>query len=142
MTRLVTNLARLWLALTALALATLCATAAHAGLGDNPPVDDSLAVISLGASVVTIAASAITPLLVGLATKLQASGGIKVLVASLINVAVAFIAQYVVATDGTFEVEPAAVYLFIAVVTQVSTYYGVWKPTGATAKLAPSSGIG
>lgn len=137
----------LYLACAVFACATfllLVGLARPAGAADDiAPVAEPLgATVSLDATMVAILAGAVIPLLTGLVTKLSASPGLKGLLSLLLSVVVAFISQFVIATDGTFEIETAVVYLFVSFTSAIASYYGVWKPTGATTHLAPNSGLG
>ena len=96
--------------------------------------------VSLDPMVVAVLAGTVTPLLTGLITKFQAGSGIKVLV-SLVLIAIATVVSYI-QTNTTFEVKTVILLFATTLVMHVATYYGVWKPTGVSTKLAPDFGIG
>lgn len=102
--------------------------------------------ISLDATVVSIIAGTVIPLLVGIATKLNASSSTKAITALVLNIVAATLTQYVVATDGVFEPKTALVYFFMTVTMQVATYYGLWKPVGdgsaPGSNMIPDKGFG
>ncbi len=74
------------------------------------------------------------PLLVALVTKRVASRGLKG-VLNLVLSAVGGSAVYLVAKDGGYDVEGFVNATLNAFVVSVATYYGVYKPTGVSAKL-------
>lgn len=96
------------------------------------PVD-----IELSPIVISLLAGTITPLLTGLAVKLQASSGVKAIV-GLAFVAIAAGTNYVITNNGSFKVDDVAVIVFTTFVAHVSTYYGVWKPVGSSNAGAPT----
>jgi hypothetical protein len=102
--------------------------------------------IQLSPLVITLLIGTVTPLLTGLIVKLQASSGVKSVVA-LVLVAVGAGINYVVSNNGTFDLASLLVLVFATFVAHVSTYYGVWKPIGnkdgsPTMNLTPDFGIG
>lgn len=102
--------------------------------------------IQLSPLVISLLIGTVTPLLTGLIVKLQASSGVKSVVA-LVLVAVGSGINYVVSNDGNFDLASLLVLVFTAFVAHVSTYYGVWKPIGnpagsPTMNMTPNFGIG
>jgi len=125
---------------TAMLVLMAFATKAHAAGELVAPRTDE--VVTMNLALVTIIGGTILPVAHGLITKLGA--------ASRVNVLVGLVLSGVSGVLGTAtEMNGVAVFsrttLVAAALTwvaQVATYYGVWKPSGFYAKLAPNVGIG
>lgn len=88
--------------------------------------------IQLAAWAVALLGGSAVPVLTGLATKLQASSGLKAfvgLVLSAVVTVLAMIAQH----DGTFVAANALLLFATTFAAHVTTYYGAWKPLGGGA---------
>jgi hypothetical protein len=97
--------------------------------------------IHIEAIYVVFLAGTIVPLLVGLATKYEASGGLKAIIAIVFTAAVSVI-NAITSTDGTFVVRDTVLLFFAQFITHVAIFFGVWRPAEVPQKLAPESGLG
>lgn len=101
--------------------------------------------ITLAAWLVSFLGGTAVPVLTGLATKLQASPGLKAIVGLALAAAVTVIAT-IVDGQGVFEPRTTLVLFVTTFVTHVTTYYGLLKPIGGGAapgaKATADVGIG
>lgn len=101
-------------------------------------------VITIDAAVLSFAIGSVLPLLTALAAKLNASSAVKATVNLVLSIAGGVLAAFV-ANSGSLtpiEIGAAAIAVFLGSST---TYYSVWRPTGATAAVAgatPERGFG
>lgn len=84
---------------------------------------------------VTLLITVVAPLLVGLLTKASWSASLKAVmlagISALIGIGQGFLAA---PPDVTWDWKVAVVNAVIAWVIAVATYFGLWKPTGVTAR--------
>jgi len=82
----------------------------------------------------SVLASTVFPLLVGLVTTRATHSGVKALLLAGLNVATPFVASLADAlTNGTeWRLEGALVLAITGFITSVALHYGLWKPTGVT----------
>lgn len=95
-------------------------------------------VIQVDMAVLAFLAGTVIPLLTALLTKLEASSGVKAVSNLVLSMAAGGVA-YLVTNDGSgdlLELISAAVAVYL---TSGVTYQNLWKPTGATLKLASST---
>jgi hypothetical protein len=88
--------------------------------------------IHLSAWLVALLGGTAVPVLTGLITKLQASAGMKAVVALLLSAVVTVIAV-IVQADGTFVAEDVLKLFATTFVAHATTYYGFWRPIGGGA---------
>lgn len=88
--------------------------------------------VTLEPWVVAIIGGTLIPLLVGVATKLGASPGLKAVI-GLVLVAVVTALNVIVTNNGTFVIRDVVVLFATTFVVHVASYYGLWKPIGGGA---------
>lgn len=99
-------------------------------------------VITLNPLLLSLLAGAIIPLLVGLATKLSASDGVKAILAIALS-ALSGAAIAVNNAGGSFHWKEVATAAAITFISGVASYKGVWKPvTDINSKALPEKGLG
>jgi hypothetical protein len=86
--------------------------------------------VELDPIVIAVLAGGVIPILTGLATKYEAGNNVKAFVAMILAVLSGFLAEIV--TAGSFEVKPLIVNIAVALVVNVASYLGIYKPMGAT----------
>jgi len=85
---------------------------------------------------VTLLVTVIAPLIVGLLTKASWSANLKAILLLGISAAIGVAQGFLAAPAGTtWAWQVAVVNGVIAWVIAVATHYGLWKPTGITAKV-------
>ena len=86
----------------------------------------------------------IIPIIVAVATKLQASGGLKAILGIVLGVVgAAVVTLNQTAPDGSFSWKLLAFTAATAIITTVTTYVGAWKPVLAiNEQTAPNFGLG
>ena len=93
-------------------------------------------------TVIALLSGVVIPLLVGLLTKLNASSAVK----SILNFGLSALAGGLATISETdFQWKPFLVNFAFTWVVSIATYYGLWAPTGTSAKvndIAPDVGIG
>ncbi len=104
------------------------------------PMILSAVILTLSAGWLTLISGLAIPLITGLATKLEASTGVKSIV-TICLAALAAILIAVVRDEGVFTTETG----IEAIVTwglALGSFYGLYSPFGTDAVLAPKVGIG
>jgi hypothetical protein len=93
-------------------------------------------------TIIALATGVIIPLLVGLLTKLNASSAVK----AVLNFGLSALAGGLATVSETdFQWKPFLVNFALTWVVSIATYYGLWSPSGVSAKvndIAPEVGIG
>lgn len=131
--------ARRLMTLAALGVAvTLCTLAVLTGTAGAEVVATATAVqldqtVTLDATLFAILAGTVTPIVVGLITKLNATSGLKAIVTLFLTAVVAVFNDVVIAGNGTFNLKTAIVFFAVTFVTHVATYAGLYKPTTGAA---------
>src|SRR5262245_21462121 len=89
-----------------------------------PPIDDQPIgpAISIPAMLIAIVGGAVTPILTGLLTKLDASSPVKALVSCILVGILAICDQITSTTNGEFDWQMAIVYFFVAFASHGTTY--------------------
>lgn len=98
--------------------------------------------VQLDPQVGSLLVGTVVPLLVGLLSKSRASSGLKAILNAVLSV---LAGATVAAATGPVEIKTLVVGAISAWVTSVSTYYGLWKPSGvstAVSNTAPGTGVG
>lgn len=94
--------------------------------------NESIAVVSLSATVVTALVSVIIPVITGLVTKAKTSSTVKGLISIALNAINSAIVTATVA-DGTAVWSKSSVFTWIVgTVVSLATYLNVYKPAGIT----------
>lgn len=98
--------------------------------------------LTLSALLVTFLATAVIPVLTGLATKLDASPAVKQLITAVLS-AVSGLLTVATQMDGTAVISKEALVLAIGtfILTQ-ATYLGLYRPHHLDARLSPNTGLG
>lgn len=96
-----------------------------------PPHDQLGPIVSIDAIGLATLAGIVTPILVGLITKLGASSTTKAIVTIVLTVALAVVNE-IVNSGGSFAVYSMAVYAAWQFVVHMATYLGIWKPVGSS----------
>lgn len=88
------------------------------------------------ALIIQLLISTILPILVGLVTKRTTPGGFQALLLAGLAIVTSFLTEFLSALSraGTFDFGVWLVGAITSFVVAVATHYGLWKPTGATAK--------
>lgn len=83
----------------------------------------------------SVIASTVFPLLVGLVTTRATHPGVKAILLAALNVLTPFVASLAdaLANHTEWELEGALVLAITGFITSVALHYGLWKPTGVTA---------
>ena len=98
--------------------------------------------ITIDPLLVSLIAGAVIPVLVALATKYNASSGLKSIVAVVASVAVGVLNE-IVNQQGTFDWKTTATSALVTLVTAFSTYNGFWKPVAhVNDRALPNVGVG
>lgn len=79
--------------------------------------------------VIAMVSGIVIPILVGLLTKLRAASGVK----AIANAALSAVAGALATVTGDWSWSAFGVAALSAWAVSVSSYYGLWKPTGASA---------
>lgn len=85
--------------------------------------------IVLDAQFVSLLIGTVIPLVVGLLTKLNASSGVKAVTNALLAALTGFLTE---AGSDEFVLGTAVVTVLMTWAVSVATYYGLYKPTGAS----------
>lgn len=95
--------------------------------------------IVLSASLLTVILGALIPFVTGLITKLSASSAVKSVCTAILATATGIFtaAQQ---NGGNIELESALANIIVAFVTAISLYYGLYRPTTASVKVASITG--
>lgn len=94
--------------------------------------DESIAQVSLNATLVTALVSLIIPVLVGLITKAKTSSTVKGALSLVLNAVNALIVTATVA-DGTAVLsKPAVLVWIVGTLTSLAAYLHIYKPAGIT----------
>jgi len=132
-----------------LAVATALVWASPAVAADGDPVTPTTGeVLTMSFAAWTIVQSFVVPLVVGVLTRVAASGPLKVVVQIVVNALGALLGNVVVLDGVAVLSVPTLVMWGLGVAGTVAAHYGVWKPievTGsspATNRLLPAVGIG
>lgn len=96
----------------------------------DPVVADSLNAVQ----VVSVLLGVFYPIAVALVTKASTSSAVKAWLLAGLSAASGFGFEFV--NDANFRVDQAILTSVVTFVTAVSTYYGLWKPTGVAPKAA------
>lgn len=100
-------------------------------VGENDVLLDSQAIAMIAGLVI--------PLLVGLVTKINASGGLRAVLNAFFSAVAGAIA--VIGTDlERAELRTFVVAIVSTWIVSVATYYGVWKPTGVAGSVIDATG--
>ena len=91
--------------------------------------------IEVDLAVLTLLAGTIVPVLVGLVTKMNASSTFKAVANAALS-AVAGVLAAALATGGTIDVDTALMGALTTWIASIATYYGLWKPTEISTKVA------
>lgn len=81
---------------------------------------------------IAMVSGTIIPLLVGVLTKLRAPSSVKAVCNAFLSAIAGALAMF---SADEFRWTPFAVAAFSSWVVSVSTYYGLWKPTGTSASV-------
>jgi hypothetical protein len=86
--------------------------------------------------VVSMVVGVLLPILVGLVTKAVTSPSTKAILLAALSALSGFLTEFVeVANSGAaFQVDQALLTWLMTFVVAVAVHYGLWKPTGVTAK--------
>lgn len=94
--------------------------------------DESIAQVSLNATVVSFVVAAVIPVLVGIVTKARTSSGVKGLLTLVLNAANALIVNAAVADGKAVISKETFVNWLLALAISIATYKGLYKPAGVT----------
>lgn len=78
--------------------------------------------------------SVVLPVLVGLVTTRVTSAGLKAVLLLALSTASGFVVEYAGPHDAGYSVGTAAVLALVSFGTGVLAHFGLWKPTGVSAK--------
>jgi len=81
----------------------------------------------------TLVATVLLPILVGLVTKVSTSSTVKAVLLLVLS-AVTSVVSNLLAVDGATDVGPMVTDAVVTFVVAVALYFGLWKPTEVTAK--------
>jgi hypothetical protein len=91
------------------------------------------------ATLISLLAGVLIPLLVGLLTKLEAPSGVKAVMNAALSALSGALAT--IAPDGSgFSWKPFLVFWATTWVVSIATYAGLWKPTGVAPAVQRSTG--
>lgn len=92
------------------------------------PVASSLSTVQ----VVSVLIGTLLPIVVGLVTTRNVSPGIQAVILAALSAVSAFVTE--AANSADFVWQQALLTTVVTFVTAVSTHYGLWKPTGVSAR--------
>lgn len=101
-------------------------------------------VVVIAASWLAIISGTLIPFITGLITKKVASPAVKAVCTAILSV-IAGIVSAAQANNGAIHLEQSVTNIFVAFITAIGLYYGLYRPTTAAAKvqnIAPEVGVG
>lgn len=115
------------------AAALLLPTVAFAA--DTSTEDSPTVIWDLSPASVSIIVGFLLPLLVGLVTKVSTPSSVKGVLLLLLSAVSGLLAQAAVEDAGFAVTQEALISAGITFAIGVATHYGLWRPTGATARV-------
>lgn len=94
--------------------------------------DESIAVVSLNATLVTALVSLVIPVLVGLATNARTSSTVKGALSIVLNAINALIVTHTVADGSAWVSKQATLAWIVGTLTSLAIYLHIYKPAGIT----------
>ena len=94
----------------------------------NPTADSGLSTVQVASVLVGV----FLPILVGLVTKTVTSSSVKALLLALLSAVTGFLTEFI--NSGNFVWQQALLSAVVTFVTAVAFHFGLWSPTGTSAK--------